>query len=244
MRFGLLLGMACAIILHVGVILFGGWAFDSRKKDLGRLQQVQLLGESDAVAEKDKPKEKPKEQDPATEKRDAMETENERAPDAAEIIRNVELSEAARAPSLEAASLGAIEAALSGQTPGGGDFGEVLTFSSGGRIGGMAKAAGSREGLEEAFNLTEIDQKPYPVHQAGGVYPASLRGRKVEGVVSILFIVDVTGKVINPRVERSTQPDFEKPALDAVRQWKFEPAVKAGQRVPCKMRVPIRFQPR
>jgi protein TonB len=55
--------------------------------------------------------------------------------------------------------------------------------------------------------------------------------------------VEASGKVADPRVEKSTHTAFDKPALDAVKQWKFEPAVKAGQRVACKMRVPIRFQP-
>ncbi len=243
MRLGLLFAMACALALHASVLLFGGGVFAGHGKDHGRLQQVQLLNDKDAAAQKEKPKDKPKDQEAAAEKKDAMEADNEQAPDAAEMIRNIELSAAASAPALEAASLGAIEAALSGQA-GGGDFGESLTFSSGGRIGGTAKAGATQESLEQAFNLGEIDQRPNVVHQTGGVYPASLRGRKIEGVVTVLFVVDATGKVVEPRVEKSSHPAFEKPAIDAVRQWKFEPAVKAGQRVPCKMRVPIRFQPR
>jgi len=62
-------------------------------------------------------------------------------------------------------------------------------------------------------------------------------------VVTVTFVVDPAGKVANPKVEKASHPSFERPALDAVRQWKFEPAVKAGQRVGCKMRIPIRFQP-
>jgi protein TonB len=50
--------------------------------------------------------------------------------------------------------------------------------------------------------------------------------------------------VVNPKVEKATRPEFEKPALDAVRQWRFEPAMKGGKRVSCRMRVPMRFQPR
>jgi protein TonB len=50
--------------------------------------------------------------------------------------------------------------------------------------------------------------------------------------------------VVNPRVEKSSHPEFEAPAVEALRQWKFEPAIKAGKRVSCRMRVPIRFQPR
>lgn len=245
MKIGLLFGITCALALHAGVILFGGLVV-GHKKDYGTLQQVELL--SDDAAEKDTPKDKAKQESKEqeqTEKKDAMETEAEQAPDAAEMVRNLELSAAASAPALEAASLGAIEAALGGQTlGGGGDFAEVVTFSSGGRIGGMAKAGGSTENVEREFDLTEIDQKPRPIIQGAPIYPATMRGAKTEGVVTVLFVVDATGKVSNPRIDKSSHPAFEKPALDAVRQWKFEPAVRAGQRVPCKMRVPIRFQPR
>lgn len=233
MKFNLSFGIACAIVLHVGFILFGGLLFINHKNDHGTLQPVELLSE-DIAAEK----EKPKELEP--EKTEEMETE--KAPDASEIIRNIELSAAANAPELEAASLSSIEAALSGQAGGGGDFAEALSFSSGGRIGGMGKVGALDDSLEKAFSLAEIDQKPRAIFQAAPVYPAGKRALEV--VVSVVFVVDQTGKVINPRVEKSTDPAFEKPAVDAVKQWKFEPAIKAGQRVSCKMRVPIRFQPR
>ena len=166
MKINLSFGIACAIVLHVGFILFGGLLFISHKKDHGTLQQVELLSEEDIAAEK----EKPKEPEPETEKAEEMDTETEQAPDAAEIIRNLELSAAASAPELEAASLSAIEAALSGQASGG-DFAEALNFSSGGRIGGMGKAGALDESLEKAFSLADIDQKPRAIFQAAPVYP-------------------------------------------------------------------------
>jgi protein TonB len=234
-KFGLVVGVMVAVALHAGVILFGGALFADRKTDYGTLQQVDLLSEDPTVAEKEKPKE------PIEEQPEKLETETEQAPDAAEIIRNLEISPIVNAPELEAASLSAIEAALSGQA-GSGDFAESLSFSSGGRIGGVGKAGNTDKTLDDAFNLSEIDQKPRPIFQSAPVYPSGMRS--VEGVVSILFVVDRTGKVINPKIEKSTHREFEKPAIDAIKQWKFEPAFKAGQRVPCKMRVPIRFQPR
>jgi periplasmic protein TonB len=235
-KFGLVVGVMFAVALHAGVILFGGALFADHKTDYGTLQQVDLLSEDTTAP--DKEKDKPKEPEEQTEK---LETETEQVPDAAEIIRNLEISPVVSAPELEAASLSAIEAALSGQSRGG-DFAEALSFSSGGRIGGVGKAGTADKTLDDAFNLSEIDQKPRPIFQSAPVYPSGMRS--VEGVVSVLFVVDRFGKVINPRVEKSTHREFEKPAIDAVKQWKFEPAFKAGQRVPCKMRVPIRFQPR
>jgi periplasmic protein TonB len=237
MRGGLFLGILCAIALHVGALLFGGLFVPSHGTDYTSLQKVDLVSETDAakVKEKEKPKEPEK-------KDEEIETETEEAPDAAEIIEKMELSAAASAPKLEAASLGAIEAALSGQSSGGGDFGTTMDFASGGRIGGMAGKAGGDQELDKAFSMSEIDQKPRVLFQSAPVYPAGMRA--VEGVVTVIFIVDATGRVGNLRVEKSTNPEFEKPAMNAVRQWKFEPAVRGGERVPCKMRVPIRFQPR
>ena len=143
-------------------------------------------------------------------------------------------------PELEAASLSDIEAELSGQSAIGGDFAAALSFSSG-RIGSKG-SAGEDQTLDKAFSLSEIDQKPRAIIQTAPVYPSGMQ--KTEGVVSVLFVVDQTGKVSNPRIEKSSNKEFEKPAIDAVKQWKFEPAVTAGRRVSCRMRVPIRFQPK
>ena len=78
---------------------------------------------------------------------------------------------------------------------------------------------------------------------AGSPVNATYAAVPLPGVVSVIFVVDASGKVVNPRIEKSSNAAFEKPALDAVKQWKFEPAVKGGQRVACTMRQPIRFQP-
>lgn len=226
---GLFIGIACAIAVHAVIILFGGVLFKSHKNGRGTTQQVELLSQDVAV---EKPKEQP------IEKTEEIE---EKAPDAAEIIRNIELSAAANAPELEAASLSDIESALSGQAAAG-DFSGALSFSSGGRIGGKGSGGALDPNLEKAFSLSEIDQKPRAIFQAAPVYPAAMKS--VEGVVSVVFVVDQTGKVSSPRIEKSSNREFEKPAIDAVKQWKFEPAIKAGKRVSCRMRIPIRFQPK
>ena len=99
------------------------------------------------------------------------------------------------------------------------------------------------ESIASAFTLAEMDQKPRLIYQSAPLFPSEMRGKKLDGSVTVTFLVDSSGKVANPKALRSTHPAFEKPALDAVQQWRFEPAVKGGQRVGCKMRIPIRFQP-
>ena len=70
----------------------------------------------------------------------------------------------------------------------------------------------------------------------------ALRKAKVEGVVTLVFVLDETGRVEDPRVENSTRPEFEKPALDAIRKWRFSPGQKDGQAVRTYIRVPLRFR--
>jgi protein TonB len=230
-------GLFLAVTFHAVVIVFGGILFLRDDDDKGTLQEVDLVSAEDV--KEDKKEEKKDEPKPSDEE---LTTEEEPPPDAAELMRNLELAPLQAQPELEAASLGAIADALNGLGAGNGDFGNALSFSSGGRIGGTGKAGALEETLGGAFSLSEIDQKPRVIFQAAPLFPSEMRGKKVEGEVSVLFIVDAGGKVTDPRVEKSSHPAFEKPALDAVRQWKFEPAVKGGKRVPCKMRQPFRFQ--
>ncbi len=222
-----------AAVLHTGFILFGGLLVPNGEKDHTAMHVVELV--SDAPVEEKK--EKQKEPEPA----EKVENADQEAPpsDAESVVRSLQASEN-KAPALELASLSSIEAALSGS--GGGEFGEALAFVSGGRIDGKGRGSPPGESSDNVFSMAEIDQKPRPMFQTSPIYPSEMRGKKIEGVVTVMFIVDVNGKVIKQRVEKSTHVAFEKPALEAVKQWKFEPAIKSGQRVACKMRVPIHFQ--
>ena len=234
MKFAWLIGIACAVFLHAGVLLFGGIFFMDKKKDHGTLQQVDLLSADDAKEEKQKHDE-PKETKPQE-----MQAQDEKPPDATEILKSLDAAPIDNAPALEAASLGAIEAALGGQG-GGGEFGEALSFASGGRIGGTGIAGGTADKIEKAFSMSEIDQKARAMFQESPAFPPEMRGKKIEGVVTVVFVVDASGKVDRVRVEKSSDPAFEAPAVNAIKKWKFEPGLRAGQRVASEMRITIRF---
>jgi TonB family protein len=232
---GRFIGILCGLSVLGLALLIDGLFFVRDEKD-EPIREVELL-----ASEVPEPEKEEKKEEPVEASGEELQTEVEEAPDAAEILRSLELSAVQPAPALEAASLSAIADALSGVGSGSGDFGDALSFASGGRIGGTGKPGTLDASLESAFSLAEIDQKPRAVFQANPLYPSEMRGKKVEGTVSVLFIVDASGRVTEPRIEKSSHPAFEKPALEAIRQWKFEPAVKGGQRVPCKMRQPFRF---
>lgn len=147
-----------------------------------------------------------------------------------------ELTESA--PPMDLAQL---ELALdAGGTGWGGGVGDVLARLPGTR----EHMAGAADDGDQVFSLADLDQPPKVVHQPAPDFPAELRRRKTEGSVHVLFIVDRSGRVESPIVQKSSHPALEQPALQAVRRWRFEPGRRQGQPVPFRMRVPISFMNR
>ena len=216
-------GFAIFLVVVVGGILFPVSTFEKKKK-------VEVEQELDISNLKKPETEQPKEE---------VEQEKE-PPPPAPIMENVNIAAPAMddAPALSPMSLSDLESALA-PGGGGGMFGGGGGFQSG-RIGGKG-GGGLGADMDQAFSMADLDQKPRVVYQPAPVYPAALRSRKIDGVVTVIFVVDANGRVANAKVEKSSDPAFDKPALDAVRKWKFEPAMKEGRKVSAKMRAPIRF---
>jgi protein TonB len=99
---------------------------------------------------------------------------------------------------------------------------------------------GGRGGEDALFSLAELDQAPRAVFQPQPVQTSQTR-RKSPGQVYVIFVVDSSGKVVSPSVQSSSDAVFEKPALNAVKQWRFEPGKRNGEPVRFRMRVPITF---
>jgi protein TonB len=121
---------------------------------------------------------------------------------------------------------------------------EVATGSGGGFLGvsEIRSLTAATEIQDEVFTVAELEKRPEAVSQVAPVYPAELRKAKVEGVVTLVFVLDETGRVDEPRIENSSRPEFERPALDAIRKWRFSPGMKDGQAVRTYVRLPMRFR--
>lgn len=120
-----------------------------------------------------------------------------------------------------------------------------VALGSGGALAGFGeiRSLTAAEAVQEdTFDVADLEKRPEPVSQVAPTYPEALRKAKVEGVVTLIFILDETGRVEDPRVENSSRPEFEKPALDAIRKWRFSPGQKDGQAVRTYIRVPLRFR--
>ncbi len=111
----------------------------------------------------------------------------------------------------------------------GGDFGVRLDA-----IGEIAKSA------SEAGGGIGLDQDPRLIHQVHPSFNPKVR-KRLPGTVVAIFIVDEQGRVQNPKILQSSDPVFERPALAALKQWKFEPGRSGGRPVEKPMRIPIKF---
>jgi protein TonB len=232
---------AGALLLHAGLLLFGGLLLPRRAQGTGVQEDVALIDET--VPDESDNAEKKEEKDKVkTEERQDEEKPPEIA-EPAEPMPDVQtlanLDAAPQGPALDALSLNDLESALN-PGEGGPSFGQGFSLASGGRIGAAGGPGGPA--LDEIAAIADLDQRPRAIAQSSPMYPAELRRRRVEGTVSVVFLVDTDGRVLNPTVEKSTDPGFEKPALEAIRRWRFEPGTRQGHRVQFKMRVPITFR--
>lgn len=122
---------------------------------------------------------------------------------------------------------------------------DVAVGGGGSLPGFVASAAAGAADLGAAldtFDVSELEKRPEVVSQVAPAYPAELRKARIEGTVTLVFLLTEDGRVEDPRVENASRPEFEKPALEAVRRWRFKPGMKNGAAVKTHMRLPMRFR--
>ncbi|MBU8542311.1 energy transducer TonB [Roseomonas sp. ROY-5-3] len=88
-----------------------------------------------------------------------------------------------------------------------------------------------------------------PPRQAAGAsnpppeYPHASRIRNEQGRVTLRVEIDAIGRVVDVRVLRSAgYPALDEAAMQAVRRWRFEPAMRDGVPVLSSTAIGITFQ--
>ncbi|AWH53844.1 energy transducer TonB [Stenotrophomonas sp. ESTM1D_MKCIP4_1] len=90
------------------------------------------------------------------------------------------------------------------------------------------------------------NSQPMPVagQSPPPAYPAAALRRGESGSVVVRVDVDATGYANNITViQRSGSRELDRAATDAVRRWRFTPALSNGQPVPGSIEVPFDFKP-
>ena len=86
--------------------------------------------------------------------------------------------------------------------------------------------------------MGSVDTPPKAIEQPAPVLSAELIAR-TPARATVVFVLGIDGKVEDAAIHDSSDPAFDTAVLDAVNQWKFEPAKRDGKPVRVRIRVPI-----
>ena len=220
-----LLWIGAAVLLHVAFLLFGKALFPSaEKKEVVKVTEVDL---TEAAKEEEKPQEQ--EQEKSSEQVEA-------APEQMVDLKSFEAPAAAGPAALTPMSLSDLAGALNGAV-GESFFGGSGGITSGGVIGGTGSGILGGSGVGGDLGSGEVDERPRAMGSPDIKLPPELR--KAKGKVIVKVIVDATGRISQPQIESSTNSALNKHVLDGISTLRFEPATRAGKKVPAKVRLPI-----
>lgn len=90
-------------------------------------------------------------------------------------------------------------------------------------------------------NCAEITD-PVVVEKVNPRYPPEAKEEKVMGIVTVKTVITEEGWVDDIEVVRSDDERFSKSAIDAIKQWRFDPALCDGTPVSVYYNLTVRFR--
>jgi TonB family protein len=96
---------------------------------------------------------------------------------------------------------------------------------------------------EKVYKIGGDVSVPSLTYSVDAKFPDAEKNAKngMQGVAVVELIVDSKGRPRDIRVKRSLRPDFDKCAIDAVRQYKFDPAMRRGKPVAVAITIEVNF---
>ena len=92
------------------------------------------------------------------------------------------------------------------------------------------------------YNVGGGVSAPVVIYSVEPEFSEEARKAKVAGNVLVSIIVDATGHPQNVRVIRGIGMGLDEKAVEAVRQYRFKPAMMNGKPVPVEVNFDVNFQ--
>ena len=83
---------------------------------------------------------------------------------------------------------------------------------------------------------------PKVISRVQAVYTAEAKQAKIQGTVTMKVVVDRSGIPRDIHVIKPLEPTLDRSAVEAVRQWTFEPGKKDGQAVDVIAAIEMNFR--
>jgi len=163
-------------------------------------------------------------------------------PSAINVQQNIQLPDNPNLPNIGMTTSANVKLASDGQGGGGG-----MGRGYGGGLGsGTGNGFGPGQGGNAGGGLYQIGggvSAPVPVYTPEAEFSDEARRAKYQGVCLISVIVDAQGNPQDPRVVRALGMGLDEKALEAVRKYKFKPAMKDGRTpVPVRITIEVNFR--
>jgi len=158
------------------------------------------------------------------------------------VQQDIKLPDNPMLPNIGVKNSANVTLASNGQGSGSG----MGTGSGGGLGSGNGNGYGPGSGGNFGGGLERIGGRvsaPVPLVQPEAEFSDEARRAKYQGVCLISLIVDAQGNPQNPRVVRALGMGLDEKALEAVRKYKFKPAMKDGKTpVPVPITIEVNFR--
>lgn len=83
---------------------------------------------------------------------------------------------------------------------------------------------------------------PRVIYDPDPEYSEEARQSKYQGTVVLWIVIDADGRARDVRVQRSLGMGLDEKAVEAVRKWRFQPALKDGHPVAVQVNVEVNFR--
>lgn len=108
---------------------------------------------------------------------------------------------------------------------------------------GLTAWAAQPTANDQAMQSQSVSSDMTALDLPAPAYPKDANAKGIDGKVVMVIDVAADGSVKSARVETSEPSGiFDAAALEAVKEWKFNPATKNGKAIGSKVRVPITFK--
>ena len=158
------------------------------------------------------------------------------------VQKNIQLPDNPTLPTLGVKDSVNVKLASNGQGSGAG----IGTGSGGGLGSGTGNGYGPGSGGNVGGGVYRVGggiSAPVPLNTVEAEFSDEARRAKYQGVCLISMIVDAHGMPQNPRVIRPLGMGLDEKALEAVRKYRFKPALKDGKTpVPVMITVEVNFR--
>jgi TonB family protein len=118
-----------------------------------------------------------------------------------------------------------------------------LTTGVGGIMIELAPKFDVQDNPEDFFDSGDLDQPPRATSKFPPGYPPELLRKKITGRVVVRAMVDENGAVGEITIKESSgYPSMDRAAENAIKRWRYKPAIKSGREVRAPVVQPFNFK--